>query len=85
MPWYITHDSQVLNEEALVTAMRAFVASRGVPGEELVVFNHKEFPGFLATRDFFNHQVKAVIGTLPADRERAIAHAHAHTHGCVVR
>lgn len=53
---------KVLNEEALVTAMRAFVASRGVPGEELVVFNHKEFPGFLATRDFFNHQVKAVIG-----------------------
>jgi hypothetical protein len=53
-----------LNEKELVESMRAFVASRGVPGEELVVFNHAEYPGFEATRDFFNHQVKAVIGKL---------------------
>jgi hypothetical protein len=56
--------AQVLNEKELVEFMRAFVASRGVPGEELVVFNHAEYPGFEATRDFFNHQVKAVIGKL---------------------
>jgi hypothetical protein len=73
VPWY-NADSQVLNEAALVEAMRAFVASRGVPGEELVVFDHTQFPGFLATRDFFNHQVKAVIGT----RTRTTAHVHVH-------
>jgi hypothetical protein len=63
----------VLNEAELVEVMRAFVASRGVPGEELVVFDHTQFPGFHATRDFFNHQVKAVIGT------RTIAPSHHRT------
>lgn len=53
---------KVLNEKELVEAMKKFVEDRQVPGEELIVFNHKQYPTFNATRDFFNHNVKAVIG-----------------------
>jgi len=42
--------------------MKGFVDSRGRPGEELVLFNHKDFPDFKSVRDFFNFKVRAVIG-----------------------
>ncbi len=83
VPWY-NADSQVLNEAELVETMRAFVASRGVPGEELVVFDHtvsrlpchaRLFQSPSQGRHRYTH-----THTHHRTRTRTTAHAPLHTH-----